>query len=397
MSAGAHKRRAKGSVKTGANDRKDDLKQAATTSVKPDKEAPKSAMEETKVFLRNVLIICVVIVGPYALFRGYMWSMLSSGWFRPVVELEDPRQVLVVGTQSSGTTATAQSLNELGIEVSHESVDAQDDFARDGTVGWAQGIRYLANEETRASRLDLDTLCEKPLLRIMHSTQFEQSSQCSYRVEWDRCWQHECHSVFSRNFGCHPHCTRPPYFGRVLLQVRDPLRTVASLVVKYCENANAGSLPHPLKMATLEGLFADIPWREMKGGCKEVFGHYYVAYNQRVMDAFVDDTEGVFAWFRVEDTDPCALARLAGVLEPIPGSRDVTYGPTRARALKACAGKETSAVTEKPSGELKAHGSVNRGNTGKLRLAWSDFDDLPELKGRLQELARRFGYPDGES
>eukprot|EP00512_Aurantiochytrium_limacinum_P013417 CAMPEP_0171568922 /NCGR_PEP_ID=MMETSP0961-20121227/2050_1 /TAXON_ID=87120 /ORGANISM="Aurantiochytrium limacinum, Strain ATCCMYA-1381" /LENGTH=407 /DNA_ID=CAMNT_0012123139 /DNA_START=15 /DNA_END=1238 /DNA_ORIENTATION=- len=349
-------------------------------------------------FIRNSVIICVVVVGPYAIYSAYMWIMLSSGLVRPVVRLEDPRQMLVIGTQSSGTMHTAESLNDLGIEVAHETADSENHFARDGTVGWAQGIWFLSNKSERDSRLNIAALCTKPLLRIMHSTQFEPSSECSYRVQWDQCWKAECEDVFTRHFGCYPHCTHPPGFGRVMLQVRHPINTVASLVVKYCTDAKPGTLPHPLKMATLDGIMADMNWQDMRGGCKEVFGWYWVEYNRRVLAAFNNEVSPSFTWFRVEDTSACEVAKLAGFLSPIPGGNDLTYGPTRDNARKACTGKvelisdSDSAQHAKPA-KIRSHGDVNRGNKGYLNLTWSDFDDLPDLKEAMSELAGSFGYP----
>ena len=63
---------------------------------------------------------------------------------RPAVHLTDPRQVLIVGTISSGTSQVANDLkNKLGLEIGHENAVASWSFVRDGTVSWFHGIRYI--------------------------------------------------------------------------------------------------------------------------------------------------------------------------------------------------------------------------------------------------------------
>ena len=150
-------------------------------------------------FVRNSALICIFVVLPYALYNGYIWVRLQSGFERNVVTIKDQRQALILGTQCSGTSATAKHLNDLGIEMGHETTDALFNFARDGTIGWAQGIYFFGRN---GGEPNIDLLCEKPRARLRHSTQFQPSDQCSYRVMWDKCWQNTCKDVFQKNYGC---------------------------------------------------------------------------------------------------------------------------------------------------------------------------------------------------
>jgi len=336
---------------------------------------------------RNLVIVVFGVLTPWAIYNAYLWLNLRSGLFRPVVSLNDPRAWLIVGTQSSGTTQTYENLVKLGIEVFHESSDAQESFSRDGTVSWVHGIRYFKH-----TKVNLDKLCDSPKVRILHSTQFEASAKCSYRELWNDCWAEHCREVFTKQYGCYPNCEHPPEFGSVMLQVRDPLRTAASLIVKYCTDVDDGSLPHPMKLAVLESFMPDIKWAEMQGGCKEVFGTYWVEYNRRILESLKNDPR--FSWFQIESTAPCEIARRAGFLEPdeLAQSDSLVHRGSRLRARRAC---EVADSSESPliflQEERTSFGSANRGNR-VLELTWEDFDPMPELKTRMQELARHFDY-----
>ena len=67
--------------------------------------------------VRNLSLITLVIGGPYAIYLAYMWLHLQSGLIRPPVATNQARQLLIVGTQSSGTTGTTEALQRLGLEV----------------------------------------------------------------------------------------------------------------------------------------------------------------------------------------------------------------------------------------------------------------------------------------
>ena len=69
---------------------------------------------------RNLSLITLFIGGPYAVYLAYMWLHLQSGLIRPPVATNGARQLLIVGTQSSGTTGTTEALQRLGLEVAKQ-------------------------------------------------------------------------------------------------------------------------------------------------------------------------------------------------------------------------------------------------------------------------------------
>ena len=77
------------------------------------------------------------------------------------------RQLLVVGTMGSGTTATATGLAALGLEVKHESSDTLVNLARDGTVSWFHGVRLFADTPREATvRAPAAMFREAPFSRV---------------------------------------------------------------------------------------------------------------------------------------------------------------------------------------------------------------------------------------
>jgi len=76
--------------------------------------------------LKRVGVLTLLIAMPYALYIGYLCLMLQSGLVRLYVPTHGARQLLVVGTQSSGTTQTAAELVHLGLEVRVECTSTHD-------------------------------------------------------------------------------------------------------------------------------------------------------------------------------------------------------------------------------------------------------------------------------
>lgn len=117
-------------------------------------EAPTREGADPKVFA----LLTALIGGPYALYLVYLYLHLQSGLLRPVVADAGIRQVLIVGSQSSGTSQLAAGLQELGLEVEHEHSDARWAFCRDGTVSWFHGIRFLPDAPQEES---LSLICSR--------------------------------------------------------------------------------------------------------------------------------------------------------------------------------------------------------------------------------------------
>mmetsp|Transcript_2678 Transcript_2678/g.3609 ORF Transcript_2678/g.3609 Transcript_2678/m.3609 type:complete len:384 (+) Transcript_2678:111-1262(+) len=346
----------------------------------PQPEKTKHWTEEIVTFIRNCILIACVVSAPYAIMLLYTWYHLQSGITRPIVKLEDTRQMLVFGMQGSGTTQKSKELNQIGAEICHEGSDAMDAFARDGTISWAHAIQALDEKP------NLDLLCRRPRPRILHSTQFE-SSPCSYRVVWDKCWENECKRIFSKNYGCLHRGDCETNFNRYLLQVRHPLHNVASLVVKYCKTANIGDYPHGDVMEILMSFYPGTKWTEMKGGCIEIFSHYWLEYNKRLLPK---NNKAVNSFYRVEDTSACKVAELGGFLE----KDSLGYVPTVQKVKSECKDKIQLEQVNGSFGDInREHGETNRVNKGKLSITLKDIIDInEELASEVKKFATVLGY-----
>ena len=134
-------------------------------------------------------MITFVVVLPYVLCMSYLWLVLQSGMFGDTVILPTSvRQVLIVGTQSSGTTQMSRDLNAIGLEVAHESSEASWSFARDGTISWFHGIRFLRRpQREEVASYSINWLCSRARRNIgFHPAMYRvppRDRQCSYRIE----------------------------------------------------------------------------------------------------------------------------------------------------------------------------------------------------------------------
>ena len=122
--------------------------------------------------------------------------------------------------------------------------------------------------------LDTNLVCSEPLYHLLHSTQFQASSVCSYRSDWDACWANECRYVLQAFYGCLSRKDCPLSFKRTVALVRHPLRTVETLVVKYCSSRT--SLPHPMLQKVLKAFFPSSNISQQS--CIDSMASYWVAY-----------------------------------------------------------------------------------------------------------------------
>eukprot|EP00873_Tetraselmis_striata_P002390 jgi/Tetstr1/422654/TSEL_013459.t1 len=343
-------------------------------------------------------LLTAAVVLPRAAHLCYYHAHLHAGWQRPPVALAEERPLLIVGTMcarppslwsalppwslllslalASGTKQMSVELGKLGLEVGHETSDTGSQFCRDGTVSWTHGLRFLPRA---AARPELAAaVCAAPRFHAFHPTMFRPSAACSYHwTFWSRCWAAECADLWARELGCHhpapgaaaagnqTACTSR--FTRALLQVRHPLKVLASLIAKAGPACNdAGS-----HIVVVRAMFPDFDWGGLRA-CAEFWGWYWVLYN-RAMLPHVD------GWFRVEDSPPCEVAA-AGVLLA-PGSA----------AAAACAARPPG---EGP-GHGERHGTVNRVNRRRAEVSWADVRGLPNgLGDEMARLAALFGYTD---
>ena len=99
--------------------------------------------------------ITCFVAAPYGAWLSYYWLHLQSGLLRAPVGPTQPRQLLVVAIQSSGTTSMSAALAYLGLEVAHDtqtqplrsprhaaSLDRSCSFAACGLVGGLY-LRFL--------------------------------------------------------------------------------------------------------------------------------------------------------------------------------------------------------------------------------------------------------------
>lgn len=323
------------------------------------------------------------------------------------------RQLLILGTMGSGTTATAQALSKLGVEVAHESSDSLVNLCRDGTVSWAHALRYLVIAADRREST-VSHLCSNARHGAFHHLMFDGGALgggfgCTARgTMWDSCWENECLRVMRRELGCAAlspsNCTTP--FTRALLGVRHPLRTIESNIVSFCRGGDDSSeaamsiqldtynvlMPPPPRPAhanaTASSRRTDRTFTG-DGECARQFGWWWVRYIRLVRPV-------AFATYRVEDTPPCAILKLGGVLPADSAAPPASAVPpsTVELARAKCA---AAAVGGRPRRGTAAHGSVNHRNGAHghapLRITFRSLRAVDaQLAAAVSDLARELGY-----
>ena len=141
--------------KTKDADSDSDSKKDSTPSKEgdPSSEMASETNENSwKIIRRHPLFWGFVFLGiPYVTYFAFRWVVLQHPFLpgmRPAVTLGDPRQVLILGSMSSGTSSIADDLRRNQIlEVGHEDTDTNWKFVRDGTVSWFHGIRYVPTND----------------------------------------------------------------------------------------------------------------------------------------------------------------------------------------------------------------------------------------------------------
>lgn len=298
-----------------------------------------------------LLVITAVITIPYYLYWAFWFVILQRPhWIffmtlRPPVAISDPRPLLVVGSMSSGTSQVAHQLAAMGLEIGHELSDTLWYPVRDGTVSWFHGIRYLPRT-VAVLQYSIPTICESFLPSMgFHPAMFRASPCGSFGTvsaasTWSSCWRRECHQLLYKEWGCalpthpnirnqqergeeeefdknlHPLLSQPCLtpFHRVLHQVRHPLRTIESLVAKFCINGTEGQVQPSFQRVTYALFFpgtnmSDVtPW-----SCIETAARYMVQYNRAMMDA-MEQLQSIDGRYRIETTTPCQVAEMAGLV-----------------------------------------------------------------------------------
>jgi len=334
---------------------------------------------------RIFVIITLLVCSPKILQEAWSYYHLRSGWVRPSVAIGDERQILILGVVGSGKVQMAAELGKLGLEVGHESFDAYSSQVRDGTISFVHGLRYMSQRPLRENIADL---CKESRTPAFHPTMFKPNLHCSSYSSWDRCWMLQCASTVILEYGCAAHpgglgitgapCHTP--FRRTLLQVRHPLRSIASMLGGLgSKNSTSCSRAKHL-FHTAQTLFPDQPW-EAVDKCIHKFALLWLVYNRAIMQ-YADD------FYRVEDTPPCKVASLAGFTN----STDVIFPAHLDRVNSVCSKRDYG---EGP-GNREEHGTVNRKNSKGIEVTWKMLEGAPypvkNLRNQVQDLARRLGY-----
>ena len=332
---------------------------------------------------RVLATITLVVAGPYAVYVAHRWLHLQSGLLRAPVPDSGQRQVLIVGTQSAGTTAVAAGLQALGLEVEHEYSDTKWSFCRDGTVSWFHGLRFLPGTPSNQS---LALLCARWYDNMgFHPAMFRSPRRgCSYRSKWDSCWAAECVDLLSAEWGCglSERCETP--YVRELLLVRHPLRTIESLVSKFCLDYGGTTKDvHPYLVVFTHALFPGTPLPHYTkhdihtANCLEVVGWYYVAYIEAMLQA--EAHGAIDSFVRVEEQEPCAVARAAGFLN----ASLAVDAATHALVQRACSAGGSG---------LGPRERRNTRNKGRVTLGYQDLWEGQHA--RVRQIATRLGYGD---
>ena len=366
----------------------------ATTSAPPSKPSnssskpaePPPPKPSPSNHFRNITLITTLVGGPYALWLGYLFVHLQTNLLRPPVLPNGTRQLLVVATQSAGTTDLTKRLQSIGLEVEHESSDAAWSFARDGTISWMHALRFLPGHATEPQ---LAGLCGSSMRNMgFHPAMFRAPRRgCSYRSAWDGCWAAECRDIVAAEWGCASRggaaaCETP--FATTLLQARHPLRVVESLVVKFCRSLDEP--PHQYATSFFAALWPEaVKWDDL--GCARTFGWFWTLYNEAMLAAH--ESGHIASWFRIEDLhDPCELARTAGFLD---ASSVVSRDYAHAAATAACTPDGRS--RQPPTSTASRRNTRNKGQVSLTvaDLAGPDDGDLG-LAARLTAVAAALGY-----
>lgn len=387
--------------------RKKATKKTDPTSVSANKNSSERSRKETVVdkelsLLQNLwnaskgspmFWISVAVMVPYSLYNLYLFlflqhpEMISFATLnlvrpRPPVKISDPRQVLIVGSISAGTSQVSHDLRQkLGLEIGHENSEASWSFVRDGTVSWFHGIRYIPRPLNGSFQSSVNQLCQNLHPNMGFHPFMFRAGKCSLRQKWEACWREECKDVLKSEWGCGLSGTCVTPYRNVLHQVRHPLRTIESLVTKFCINGVEGDV-QPAFLIFASALFPHHDFSKMS--CIEAAGYYVDEYNSAIIKANVDAT------YRVEEMTPCDIAKLAGFTND-----SVVYAQNKKLISDACENESSEANKLMKS-------KRNLYNKGQLSLDWDDLlggkhgsrrkESDRDLLTRIKTLAHKLGY-----
>ena len=327
----------------------------------------------------------------YMLERPDLLAKYSGGiiQLRPPVALEDTRPVLIVGTISGATTQVAHDLQYLmDLEVCHETSETTRHFCRDGTVSWFHGVRFLQRAKDQMTHVkSLADLCTNFTESMgFHPRMYRDTSECSLRTKWSNCWARECVDLLHKEWGCAwvddktarteidpgTPCQTP--YATTLHQVRHPLRTIESLLAKFCpkETMDDGFVK------IIQALFHQHDFGSYT--CLQVAGYYTLEYHKAMRKAV---TGGLIQQsYQVEGITPCQVASLAG----FNSESEAVWRGSKERVTRVC---------EDPNDGGDGHKTMTsteyKVNYGKVALSKANFTDH-KLWNELVVLTKDLGY-----
>jgi hypothetical protein len=406
---------------------------ASDHSLSPSKDDAGSS--SLYVFKRHPLTYLIVLVGfPYFLYVAYRWIRLQQPQLvptsflgmnhkmRPAVGLQDARQVLILGSMSSGTSSIAQQLSASSVvrEVGHEDSDTAWKFVRDGTVSWFHGIRYWPSPSSSSGNKT-----EALMMRDRHISQlckvqwmFRQENRGlgdnygfgptlfgtpEYNCSWwqqapsipSSCYRHACEHALQRELACMTSSSVSscvPKFQTTLLQTREPWKIVASLTAKYCYGDGGGgsnSIITDKLPPTLHWLFLALQVTSPKQSlhCVDQLVDYVTTYYTNILQAAPDIPR-----YRIEDIRPSSTTSICRVLQLAGLDRLETtvYPPNHERYRKYCL--ENHNKDDDDDDDKDAKNAVNAINKG--RVQWQDLLEYATDYSidKMKRLYRDLGY-----
>ena len=217
-------------------------------------------------------------------------------------------------------------------------------------------------------------------------------NKCSYRDKWSDCWRKECYLTLIKEWGCATGAEGAPdceiNFATTLHQVRNPMRSLESLVVKFCIGGLQGSVADSF-LIYASALFPSHNFYE--DSCIEATGHFLAQYQNAMIGA--RKRGEISGFYRIEDVSACDVAAMAGLLDPTTS----VYAPNYDKIAHIC--DENS--TDSPARQVVEQ-NENKVNTDIVKLGWKDLrggahgsmkkDGDTHLEKRIKSLFKELGY-----
>mmetsp|Transcript_24027 Transcript_24027/g.43437 ORF Transcript_24027/g.43437 Transcript_24027/m.43437 type:complete len:387 (-) Transcript_24027:303-1463(-) len=376
-----------------SNDRSNNQKNPPPSNQAP---TPKDSEEVTawETISRHPAVLGLVFLGiPYAIYCSYFFLLLqkphwiSNDLLRPAVSMADERQVLIVGTMSSGTTQITHELHDiLNLEVGHEDSDTNWKFVRDGSISWFHGIRFFPafSEHRRKVPVKLCRVANQFITSLNHPyaanpglftpPQYEVSH---LHPNFSKYWFKECVRIMWTEYGCASRGDCPTPFRKTLIQTRKPTKIVESLVAKYCKQDGSDTImgmPPTSLIEFLDALFPEHNFASLENTCTSIMANYVLLYYNMLLDAY--DRGDVDGMYHIEDVTLCDVAQFSGLLN----KTDTVFGPNYEFVSELCNG-------DNAPGLIGQHRNVI--NQGRVKIF--DLQDK-DLEKRMLKLHKRMGY-----